>query len=104
MINKEVLSALGKKGIIVNIGRGAIIDEKEMVRCLMEGEIAGAGLDVFENEPHVPKELLEMDNVVLSPHRAVFTPEAFMALCKLVVGNLEAYLTNRPLLSPIMDD
>ncbi|KDP28717.1 hypothetical protein JCGZ_14488 [Jatropha curcas] len=104
MINKEVLSALGKEGVIVNIGRGAIVDEKELVRFLMEGKIAGAGLDVFENEPHVPKELFGMDNVVLSPHIAVFTPESFMALCKLVVGNLEAVFSNGRLLSPVMDE
>ncbi|KAL9348431.1 hypothetical protein Peur_059797 [Populus x canadensis] len=103
MIDKDVFSALGKEGVIVNIGRGAIVDEKEMVRCLVHGEIAGAGLDVFENEPDVPKELLELDNVVLSPHRAVFTPESFMALCELVVGNLEAFFSNTPLLSPVID-
>lgn len=103
MIDKDVFSALGKEGVIVNVGRGAIVDEKEMVRCLVHGEIAGAGLDVFENEPDVPKELFELDNAVLSPHRAVFTPESFMALCELVVGNLEAFFSNKPLLSPVMD-
>ncbi|KAL9396830.1 hypothetical protein Peur_011083 [Populus x canadensis] len=100
MINKQVLSALGK---IVNIGRGAIIDENEMVRCLMQGELAGAGLDVFENEPNVPKEFFAMDNVVLSPHRAVFTPESLKDLSQLVVGNLEAFLSNKPLLSEYVD-
>lgn len=103
MIDKDVFSAMGKEGVIVNIGRGAIVDEKEMVRCLVHGEITGAGLDVFENEPDVPKELFELDNVVLSPHRAVFTPESFMSLCELVVGNLEAFFSNTPLLSPIID-
>ncbi|OMO78708.1 hypothetical protein CCACVL1_14178 [Corchorus capsularis] len=72
LINREVMLALGKQGIIVNIARGAIINEKEMVECLVNGEIGGAGLDVFENEPNVPKELFELDNVVLSPHRVVF--------------------------------
>ncbi|KDP28718.1 hypothetical protein JCGZ_14489 [Jatropha curcas] len=104
MINKEVLSALGKKGVIVNIGRGAIIDEKEMVRCLVAGEIAGAGLDVFENEPDVPKEFFTMENVVLSPHTAVFTPESLKDLSELVVGNLEAFFSNKPLLSEYMDE
>ncbi|CAK7347965.1 unnamed protein product [Dovyalis caffra] len=103
MINKEVLSALGKEGVIVNIGRGAIIDEKEMVRCLVQGEIAGAGLDVFENEPDVPEELFAMDNVVLSPHIAVFTQESFKDLRDLLVGNLEAFFTNKPLLSEYED-
>lgn len=103
MINKEVLSALGKEGVIVNIGRGAIIHEKEMVQCLVQGEIAGAGLDVFENEPDVPLELFAMDNVVLSPHVAVFTPESFLDLRDLVVGNLEAFFSNKPLLSKFGD-
>ncbi|XP_022759527.1 glyoxylate/hydroxypyruvate reductase HPR3-like [Durio zibethinus] len=104
MVNREVMLALGKQGIIVNIARGAIINEKEMVECLLQGEIGGAGLDVFENEPNVPKELFELDNVVLSPHRAVFTPEGFIAACELVVGNLEAFFSDKPLLSPVMDE
>ncbi|KAG5251488.1 hypothetical protein OIU76_007703 [Salix suchowensis] len=103
-INKDVLLALGKKGLIINVGRGAIIDEQEMVRCLMQGEIAGAGLDVFENEPHVPSELISLDNVVLSPHRAVHTEETLMALVDLVIGNLEAFFSNKPLLSPVLLD
>ncbi|KAK1364460.1 Glyoxylate reductase [Heracleum sosnowskyi] len=73
MINKEVLSALGKQGFIVNIARGKIVDEKELVRCLLQGEIAGAGLDVFADEPNIPDNLFELNNVVLSPHRGVFT-------------------------------
>jgi hydroxypyruvate reductase 2 len=104
MINREVLLALGKEGVIVNIGRGAIIDEKEMVQCLAEGEIGGAGLDVFENEPNVPKELFALDNVVLEPHLAVFTPESFKALRDLMIGNLEAFFSNKPLLSPAIDE
>ncbi|MFS7932611.1 putative oxidoreductase [Helianthus anomalus] len=60
MINNKVMMALGQKGIIVNVARGAIIDEVELVKCLVEGEIGGAGLDVFENEPNVPKEMYEL--------------------------------------------
>lgn len=104
MINKQVLLALGKNGVIINVGRGGIIDEKEMVECLMKGEIGGAGLDVFENEPHVPKELFLLENVVLSPHRAVHSEETLMALCDLVVGNFEAFFSNKPLLTPLVDD
>ncbi|KAL5727797.1 hypothetical protein ACHQM5_000948 [Ranunculus cassubicifolius] len=99
LIDKEVLAALGKDGVIINIGRGPLIDEKELVRCLVNGDILGAGLDVFEDEPVVPKELLELDNVVLSPHKAVFTPDAFLELQELIVGNLEAYFMKKPLLS-----
>ncbi|XVE77012.1 hypothetical protein DITRI_Ditri13aG0027700 [Diplodiscus trichospermus] len=104
MINRKVMLALGKQGIIINIARGAIINEKEMVECLVKGEIGGAGLDVLENEPNVPEELFELDNVVLSPHRVVFTPEGFMAACELVVGNLEAFFSDKPLLSSVMDE
>lgn len=101
MINKEVMLALGKEGVIVNIGRGPIIDEKEMLKLLVRGELGGAGLDVLENEPSVPVELLGLDNVVITPHCASCTPESFLDLCKLMVGNLEAFFSNRPLLSPV---
>ncbi|CAI0467129.1 unnamed protein product [Linum tenue] len=104
LVNKEVLAALGKEGVVVNVARGGVIDEKEMVRCLVEGEIAGAGLDVFENEPEVPKELMELDNVVMSPHCAVRTRESLMEVGRLAVGNLEAFFSNEPLLSEFEDD
>lgn len=65
------------------------------------GVIGGAGLDVFEDEPDVPAELLAMDNVVLSPHRAVLTPESMRGLLDVVAGNLDAFFAGRPLLSPV---
>ncbi|CAM8891878.1 unnamed protein product [Rhodiola kirilowii] len=102
LINRKVLLALGKGGVVVNVGRGAVIDEKAMVKCLKDGEIAGAGLDVFEYEPDVPKELMEMDNVVLSPHRGVYTNESFMDTCELVAANLDAFFSNKPLVSPVL--
>ncbi|KAK9275998.1 hypothetical protein L1049_005529 [Liquidambar formosana] len=101
LINKDVMTALGKEGVIINIGRGALINEKEMVQFLVQGEIKGAGLDVFENEPNVPKELFELDNVVLSPHRAVLTPESFTTLYEVVMANLDAFFSNKPLVSPV---
>ncbi|KAK2650487.1 hypothetical protein Ddye_017976 [Dipteronia dyeriana] len=104
LINKQVLSALGKEGVVVNIARGSVIDEQELVQCLMEGEIRGAGLDVFANEPDVPEELFGLGNVVLSPHSATFTVESFKDLQQLVVGNLEAYFSNNPLLSEVALD
>uniref|UniRef100_A0A2N9G2H7 glyoxylate reductase (NADP(+)) n=1 Tax=Fagus sylvatica TaxID=28930 RepID=A0A2N9G2H7_FAGSY len=104
LINKEVLLALGKEGVVINVGRGAIIDEKEMVQCLVHGDIGGAGLDVFENEPNVPKELFALDNVVLSPHRAPYTSESIMNTRELAVGNLEAFFSDKPLLSQVVDD
>ncbi|KAI3982492.1 hypothetical protein MKX01_031231, partial [Papaver californicum] len=104
IINKDVMSALGKKGIIINVGRGALVDEKEMVRRLVQEEIGGAGLDVFENEPYIPVELLQMDNVVLAQHIAVVTVESYSALHELVISNLEAFFSNKPLLSLVKYD
>ncbi|KAL9689283.1 hypothetical protein QQ045_009667 [Rhodiola kirilowii] len=101
MVNREVLLALGKDGVVVNISRGAIIDEKELVNCLVEGEISGAGLDVFENEPDVPEELFSLDNVVLSSHRAVHTPESYAEMYELILKNLDAFSSNMPLLTPV---
>ncbi|XP_026377887.1 glyoxylate/hydroxypyruvate reductase HPR3-like [Papaver somniferum] len=99
--SKDVMLALGKKGIIINVGRGPLVDEKEMVRLLVQGEIGGAGLDVFEKEPHVPKELFELDNVVLAAHIGWKTEESNSALHELVISNLEAFFSNKPLLSPV---
>ncbi|KAF7825975.1 glyoxylate/hydroxypyruvate reductase HPR3-like [Senna tora] len=104
IIDRKVMLALGKDGVIVNIGRGALIDEKELVQCLVEKEIGGAGLDVFENEPHVPKELISLDNVVLSPHAASMTLESFNHTMEIAAGNLEAFFSNKPLLTPLLDD
>ncbi|PHU29234.1 Glyoxylate/hydroxypyruvate reductase HPR3 [Capsicum chinense] len=104
LINKEVLLALGKEGIIINIARGPIINEMELVQCLKQGEIAGAGLDVFENEPNVPEELPSLDNVVLTRHVAYYTEDSFKTIYELICGNLEAFFLNKPLLSPVLDD
>nr|XP_043606423.1 glyoxylate/hydroxypyruvate reductase HPR3 [Erigeron canadensis] len=101
IINHDVLTALGNKGIIVNIGRGALVDEKDLVKFLVEGKLGGAGLDVFENEPQVPQELMKMDNVVLSPHKAILTPESIAAVEELVIGNIKAFFANKPLLSEL---
>ncbi|KAM6584928.1 hypothetical protein CsatB_011930 [Cannabis sativa] len=97
MIDRRVMCALGKDGVIINVGRGEIIKEKELVECLVGGEIGGAGLDVFEDEPNVPQELIGLDNVVLSPHWGVFTLESFEALFQVTVGNLDAFFSNNPL-------
>ncbi|XP_027083094.1 glyoxylate/hydroxypyruvate reductase HPR3-like [Coffea arabica] len=101
IINRDVMKALGKEGIIVNIGRGSLIDEKEMVKLLVKGEIGGAGLDVFENEPVVPRELHALDNVVLSPHRGGAVPESLLRLQEIMIANIEAFFANKPLLSEI---
>lgn len=104
VVNKEVLIALGKEGIIINIARGAVVDQEELVRFLVEGKIAGAGFDVFENEPSVPKELFGLDNVVLSPHAAVFTHESFWHMYEHVLANFQAFFSGKCLLSPVGED
>ncbi|KAJ0492075.1 putative hydroxyphenylpyruvate reductase [Helianthus annuus] len=102
IVNREVLDALGPKGFLINIGRGPHVDEPELVAALVEGRIAGAGLDVFENEPHVPEELFGLDNVVLLPHVGSGTVETRNAMADLVIGNLEAHFSKKPLLTPVV--
>lgn len=102
IVNKDVLEALGKDGVVINIARGGNVDEAELIRALKEGKIGGAGLDVFENEPNVPAEFFSMDNVVLTAHEAAFTTESSSDLCELMIGNLEAFFLGKPLLSPVL--
>ncbi|GFP81867.1 hydroxyphenylpyruvate reductase [Phtheirospermum japonicum] len=68
IVNREVIDALGPKGVLINIGRGRHVDEPELVSALLEGRLGGAGLDVFEKEPQVPEQLFGLDNVVVLPH------------------------------------
>ncbi|KAK1414268.1 hypothetical protein QVD17_30012 [Tagetes erecta] len=102
IVNREVLDALGPNGFVINSARGPHIDEKELVSALVEGRIAGAGVDVFEKEPHVPEELFGLDNVVLLPHVGSGTVETRNAMADLVVGNLEAHFSKKPLLTPVV--
>lgn len=101
MVGREVMEALGKGGVLVNVGRGGLVDEAELVRCLREGVLGGAGLDVYENEPEVPPELWGMDNVVLSDHRAVITPESIQGVVDVVKANLDAFFSGKPLVSQV---
>jgi lactate dehydrogenase-like 2-hydroxyacid dehydrogenase len=100
-VNAGVLAALGPNGHVVNIARGAVIDEAALVRALTEGVIAGAGLDVFEHEPEVPAELLELPNVALTPHIAGGTVQAQAAMQRMVVANLDAFFAGLPLPTPV---
>jgi lactate dehydrogenase-like 2-hydroxyacid dehydrogenase len=101
LVNDKVLAALGPKSYIVNIARGTIIDTDALIKALRAGTIAGAGLDVFPDEPHVPSELYAFDNVVLSPHVAGFTIESFRGAFELLRDNVRAQLAGRPLLTPV---
>ena len=101
MINAEVLAALGSGGYLINVARGSVVDEAALVDALQRGVIAGAGLDVFENEPHPLETLWALDNVVLTPHMASATVQTRQAMADLAFGNLTAHFAGKPLLSPV---
>lgn len=101
LVNGKILRALGKKGVLINIARGKIVDEKALVDALEGGVIAGAGLDVFENEPEVPNALCRLDNVVLQPHQGSATAETRAAMAQLVVDNLKLYFEKAEVLTPV---
>jgi lactate dehydrogenase-like 2-hydroxyacid dehydrogenase len=101
IVNAGVLAALGKKGTIVNIARGSIIDEPALVAALQAGTIKGAGLDVFADEPHIPAPLLTMENVVLLPHVGSATHETRKAMGDLCKANLDAWFAGKPVLTLI---
>lgn len=101
LINANVLKALGPKGFIVNIARGSVIDEQALIIALQQGVIAGAGLDVFENEPFVPEALRQLDNTVLMPHLGSGTIETREAMAQLVIANLKQFYCNASLVTPV---
>jgi len=102
-VNAEVLSALGPKGVVINVGRGSTVDEGALVAALQNGTIAGAGLDVFENEPHVPEALIVLPNVSLLPHVASASVVTRGAMADLVVDNLKAWFTHGRALTPVAE-
>jgi len=102
LVDDKVLDALGPDGFLINIARGSVVDEDALIRALQEKWIAGAGLDVFANEPHVPEALLEMENVVLQAHRGSATHEVRTAMGMLVIDNLSAQFEGKPLLTPVI--
>jgi len=101
MVNAEVLEALGPTGFLVNIARGSVVDENDLLYALQHKKIAGAALDVFENEPNPNKVFLNLDNVLLTPHIGSATTETRIAMTNLAVDNLEAFFANQPLLSEV---
>jgi len=104
LVNADVLTALGPKGYLVNIGRGTVVDTAALIEALQSQRIAGAGLDVLEGEPAVPPmlpELLQFENVVVTPHVSGRAPEARAAATALVLANLNAYFAGKPLPSPV---
>ncbi len=101
MVDAAVLAALGSNGFLVNVGRGSIVDTKALIEALKSGRIAGAALDVYEDEPSIPKELCDMPNVVLTPHVAAHAPEVQAAAAMLLQRNVELFLSGQPVLTPV---
>ena len=101
MINAEVLKALGPQGILINMARGSVVDEPALIEALKNRTIYSAGLDVFAREPNVPKELLEMEHVVLFPHLGSSTEMTRAAMDQLVVDNILAWVVGKPPLTPV---
>ena len=102
LINKEVLDNLGKNGVLINVARGSVIDQDELVNCLENKSILAAGLDVYTNEPNIPEKLISLKNTVLLPHIASGTVETRNAMGQLVFDNIKNYFENKPLISKVV--
>jgi len=102
IIDAAVLEALGPDGVLVNIARGSVIDEEALVSALVGKRIAGAGLDVFAREPHVPEALLDLPNVALAPHVGSATVETREAMGQLMLANLDAFFSGKELPTPVV--
>jgi len=102
LISRDVIDGLGAKGFLVNISRGSVVDEAALVDALVNKRIAGAALDVFENEPNVPDALLSLDNVVLLPHIASGTRETRQAMADLTFNNLRSFFRDGNLITRVV--
>ncbi|OCB33805.1 hydroxyacid dehydrogenase [Mycobacterium malmoense] len=102
LVDRAVLEALGPEGYLINIARGSVVDQDALVELLAGGALAGAGLDVFVDEPHVPAELFDLDNVVLFPHIGSATERTRRAMALLAIRNFESYLDTGELVTPVL--
>ena len=102
VVDEKMLAALGPRGYLVNIARGSVVDHTALIAALESGGIAGAALDVFEDEPRVPAALLAFENVVLTPHIASATNETRNAMSELVFANLQAHFAGLPVPTPVL--
>lgn len=101
LVNADVLAALGAEGALVNVARGAVVDEEALVAALKSGALGGAALDVFEDEPRPHPELLTMPNTILSPHQGSATLKTRAGMGQLVVDNIKAHLADEPLITEV---
>jgi lactate dehydrogenase-like 2-hydroxyacid dehydrogenase len=101
LVNMPILDALGPDGFLVNVARGPVVDEQALIAALRNGRIAGAGLDVYWDEPRVPAELLAMENVVLTPHMGSSTREVREERGRKLLANLQAHFSGKPVPNPV---
>lgn len=101
LIDRAVLDALGAHGFLVNVSRGSVVDTAALAAALREGRLAGAGLDVYEGEPEPPHALTGLDNVVLTPHMAGWSPEAFDRSVQQFIDNATRHFAGQPVLTPV---
>jgi lactate dehydrogenase-like 2-hydroxyacid dehydrogenase len=101
LVGSEVLDALGANGYLINIARGSVVDQQALVAALTAGRLAGAGLDVYADEPNVPEPLLSMDNVVVLPHLGSGTVQTRAAMEQLTLRNLDGFLESGQLVTPV---
>lgn len=101
LISEPELQVLGENGILVSIARGTVVDPDAIIAALQKKTIAGAGLDVFEGEPHLPEAIRALDNVILTPHIGAITHEAFEAGRDLLLENLRRHFAGKPVLTPV---
>ena len=102
LINQKVLKDLGTNGVLINVARGSVVDQDELIYCLKNNIILAAGLDVYVNEPNIPKELIDLKNTVLLPHIASGTVETRNAMGQLVYDNIKNYFEDKPLISQVV--
>ena len=100
-VSSDIIAALGPQGVLVNISRGSTVDEAALLDALQGGQIAGAALDVFLNEPDIDPRFYALDNVVIQPHQGSGTVETRAAMAKLQRDNINAYLAGRALLTAV---
>ncbi|MBK9082148.1 MAG: 2-hydroxyacid dehydrogenase [Rhizobiales bacterium] len=103
MVNREVLEALGPRGVLINVARGSVVDEPALIEALKAGVIAAAGLDVFADEPRVPQALIDMDNVVLLPHVGSASHHTRRGMAQLVVDNIKSFVAGKGPLTPVAE-
>ncbi len=101
LVSRNILKELGPDGLLVNVARGTVVNQQELIDALNAGELGCAALDVYEKEPHVPEELIAHGKLVLTPHVASATVDARRAMGRLVIDNLAAFIDGKPLITPL---